>query len=44
MFFISNKKYNKKFKIQVVKQVIEEDKKITQIDKEVEPSRDFLDV
>lgn len=36
------KKYSKEFKIQVVKQVIEEGKKTTQIAKELELSRDLV--
>lgn len=36
------KKYNKEFKIQVVKQVIEEGKKTTHIAKELEISRDMV--
>ena len=39
---MSRKKYNKEFKIQVVKQVIEEGKKTTQISKELERSRDLV--
>ncbi|MEN2256559.1 transposase [Paraclostridium benzoelyticum] len=39
---MQRKKYNKEFKIQVVKQVIEEGKKITQIAKELELSRDLV--
>ena len=36
------KKYIKEFKIQVVKQVIEEGKKVTEIAKELELSRDMV--
>ncbi|MCR8746025.1 transposase [Romboutsia lituseburensis] len=36
------KKYTKEFKIQVVKQVIEEGKKITEIAKELELPRDMV--
>ncbi|CAH2213823.1 transposase [Tepidibacter aestuarii] len=42
MIKLHRKKYSKEFKIQVVKQVIEEDKKISHIAKELELSRDMV--
>ncbi|WP_432404145.1 transposase [Wukongibacter sp. M2B1] len=39
---MSRKKYNKEFKIQVVKQVVEEGKKISHIASELELSRNMV--
>jgi transposase len=39
---MSRKKYSKEFKVQVVKQVIEEGKKISHIAKELDLSRDMV--
>lgn len=39
---MTRKKYNKEFKTQVVKQVIEEGKKTTQIAKELDLSKDLV--
>ncbi|CAK7050427.1 hypothetical protein CIW83_05625 [Tissierella sp. P1] len=39
---MSRKKYSKEFKVQVVKQVIEEGKKTSRIAKELDLSRDMM--